>query len=105
VRIVSLLFREGIPPEIVTNDSPRPEGRGIVVLQGMDCMRVHTPTNKALLGSKRPEGRGMDPLANQQQLNQLVFNFFVKKFHIQNIFNILFSNRFLLLLLYNIFMQ
>jgi hypothetical protein len=27
--------------------------------------RVHTPTNKALPGSKRPKGQGMDPLANQ----------------------------------------
>jgi hypothetical protein len=30
------------------NDSPRPEGRGIVVLQGMDCMRVHTPDKQSL---------------------------------------------------------
>ncbi|MDR1933022.1 MAG: sugar phosphate isomerase/epimerase [Spirochaetales bacterium] len=57
------------------NDSPRPEERGIVVLQGMDCMRVHTPTNKALPGSKRPEERGMDPLANQLGIGSFAYRY------------------------------
>jgi hypothetical protein len=47
------------------NDSPRPEGRGIVVLQGMDFMRVHTRNKQSFAGFKRPKGRGMDPPANQ----------------------------------------
>jgi hypothetical protein len=52
------------------NDSPRPEGRGIV-LQGMDFMRVHTPDKQGCTGSKRPDAytrereEGMDPPANQ----------------------------------------
>jgi predicted HTH domain antitoxin len=41
---------------LARNDSPRPEGRGIVGLQGMDIMRVHTPTNKTMPGPNALKG-------------------------------------------------
>jgi hypothetical protein len=38
---------------------PAAEQRGIVVLQGMDIMRVHTPGKQLVAGSKSPQRGGV----------------------------------------------
>ncbi|MDR2049198.1 MAG: hypothetical protein LBP69_07060, partial [Treponema sp.] len=38
---------------------PAAEQRGIVVLQGMDIMRVHTPSKQIVAGSKSPQRGGV----------------------------------------------
>jgi hypothetical protein len=40
-------------------NNPAAERPGYVVLQGMDFMRVNTPANKYVAGSKPPQGAGV----------------------------------------------
>jgi hypothetical protein len=40
---------------------PAAERRGIVVLQGMDIMHVHTPNNQILTGFKSPQRLPQEP--------------------------------------------
>jgi hypothetical protein len=80
-----MTFHSGGRQNPLANDSPRPEG-GIVGLQGMDFMRVHTPNKQKNAGAKRPEGRGMDE-SKLENLSIISTTIFPKK-----TFNLILSN-------------
>ena len=60
---------------LIGNQQPRPEGRGMLVLQGMDCMRDLIPESpECYVIQSALKGRVLNPLANKKIVKKLEFS-------------------------------